>query len=48
MWIPKDIRVRLRAIREIPRVYKSRWGIEASYRIIDEFHIPTSLKTPSK
>lgn len=45
--LPKDVRAHLRAIREIPGIYKSRWGIETSYRMIDEFHIPTSSKTPS-
>ncbi|MHA1380959.1 MAG: transposase [Candidatus Helarchaeota archaeon] len=45
--LPKDVRARLQAIREIPGMYKSRWEIETSYRIIDEFHVPTCSKTPS-
>ncbi|MHA1381226.1 MAG: hypothetical protein ACTSRG_22905 [Candidatus Helarchaeota archaeon] len=45
--LPKYVRDRLQAIREIPGIYKSRWGIETSYRMIDEFHVPTCSKTPS-
>ncbi|MHA1381926.1 MAG: transposase [Candidatus Helarchaeota archaeon] len=45
--LPKDVRARLRIILEIPRIYKSRWEIETSYHMIDEFRISTSSKTAS-
>lgn len=44
---PRDPHACLRMIREIPGIYKSRWGIETSYKMIDKFHIPTSSKIPS-
>jgi len=45
--LPKDVRALLRVIREILGIFKSRWGIETSYRMIDEFYVPTSSKIPS-
>lgn len=44
---PKERRVRLREIRVIPGIYKSRWGIETAYRMIKKFRVPTCSKIPS-
>jgi len=45
--LSKDVRVRFRISREIPGIYKFRWGIETSYRMVGEFHIFASLETAS-
>lgn len=33
--------------KKIPKYYKKRWGIETSYRVQNEFKIPTNSKSPS-
>jgi len=44
---PTEPQAHLRMIREIPGIYKSRWGIETAYRMIGKFHVPTCSRAPS-
>ena len=44
--LPSELHARLCMIREIPGIYKSRWGIETSYKMLDKFHVPSSSKIP--